>query len=120
MAKDDRPHTASGDDVWVAGQQSQAASQPRDQFSAMLRGSLLPTLVTGVVAVVLAAVVADGRAAWSAALGAGVVVVSSYLPEVLRSSDRILVMRDGRIAWQVDRRNASEELLLEAATGGAA
>ena len=29
--------------------------------------------------------------------GAGVVVVSSYLPEVLRISDRILVMREGRI-----------------------
>ncbi len=50
--------------------------------------------------------------------GTGVIVVSSYLPEILRISDRILVMRDGRIALQIDRANASEEILLEAATGG--
>jgi ribose transport system ATP-binding protein len=52
--------------------------------------------------------------------GMGVIVVSSYLPEVLRISDRILVMRDGRIALEVDRANASEEVLLNAATGGEA
>jgi ABC-type sugar transport system ATPase subunit len=50
----------------------------------------------------------------------GVIVVSSYLPEVLRISDRILVMRDGRIALEVDRADASEEVLLNAATGGEA
>ena len=50
--------------------------------------------------------------------GMGVIVVSSYLPEVLRISDRILVMRDGRIALEVDRADASEEVLLNAATGG--
>jgi ribose transport system ATP-binding protein len=50
--------------------------------------------------------------------GMGVIVVSSYLPEVLRISDRILVMRDGRIALEVDRADASEEVLLDAATGG--
>jgi ABC-type sugar transport system ATPase subunit/ribose/xylose/arabinose/galactoside ABC-type transport system permease subunit len=50
--------------------------------------------------------------------GVGVVVVSSYLPEVLRISDRILVMRDGRIALEVDRADATEEVLLDAATGG--
>jgi ABC-type sugar transport system ATPase subunit len=52
--------------------------------------------------------------------GTGVIVVSSYLPEVLRISDRILVMRDGRIALEVDRAGASEEVLLSAATGGGA
>ena len=50
--------------------------------------------------------------------GMGVIVVSSYLPEVLRISDRILVMRDGRIALEVNRADASEEVLLNAATGG--
>ncbi len=50
--------------------------------------------------------------------GMGVIVVSSYLPEVLRISDRILVMRDGRIALEVDRAHATEEVLLDAATGG--
>jgi len=52
--------------------------------------------------------------------GTAVVVVSSYLPEVLRISDRILVMRDGRMVLEVDRANASEEILLNAATGGSA
>ena len=52
--------------------------------------------------------------------GTAVLVVSSYLPEVLRISDRILVMREGRIALEVDRADATEELLLDAATGGAA
>ena len=52
--------------------------------------------------------------------GAGVVVVSSYLPEVLRISDRILVMREGRIVLETPRTNASEELLLQAATQGSA
>jgi ABC-type sugar transport system ATPase subunit len=52
--------------------------------------------------------------------GTCVIVVSSYLPEVLRISDRILVMRDGKIALEVDRADASEEVLLDAATGGSA
>jgi ABC-type sugar transport system ATPase subunit len=50
--------------------------------------------------------------------GAGIVVVSSYLPEVLRISDRIVVMREGRIVLEVPRTEASEELLLDAATRG--
>ena len=50
--------------------------------------------------------------------GTAVIVVSSYLPEVLRISDRILVMREGRIVLEVDRANASEEVILSAATGG--
>ena len=50
--------------------------------------------------------------------GAGVIVVSSYLPEVLRISDRILVMREGRIVLETPRTDATEELLLHAATRG--
>jgi ribose transport system ATP-binding protein len=52
--------------------------------------------------------------------GAGVVVVSSYLPEVLRISDRILVMREGKIVLETSRTDASEEVLLQAATQGSA
>ena len=52
--------------------------------------------------------------------GTAVIVVSSYLPEVLRISDRILVMRDGRVALSVERAAATEEMLLDAATRGAA
>jgi len=47
-------------------------------------------------------------------------VVSSYLPEVLRISDRILVMREGRVVLETPRGDASEELLLHAATQGSA
>ncbi len=50
--------------------------------------------------------------------GAGVIVVSSYLPEVLRISDRIAVMREGRIVLETPRTDATEELLLDAATRG--
>jgi ribose transport system ATP-binding protein len=52
--------------------------------------------------------------------GIGIVVISSYLPEVLRLSDRILVMREGRVVLELPRQDASEERLMEAATGGAA
>lgn len=53
-----------------------------------------------------------------AGAGAAVVVVSSYLPEVLRISDRILVMREGQIVLELDRAGADEEVVLSAATGG--
>jgi ribose transport system ATP-binding protein len=49
--------------------------------------------------------------------GAGVLLISSELPEVLGMSDRILVMREGRLAGEVDREGASEELLLQLAAG---
>jgi ATP synthase protein I len=53
------------------------ASAPDDtsaQFSAMLRGSALPTLAVGVIAVAIGLLV-DTRSAWSAGLGALLVVV---------------------------------------------
>jgi ribose transport system ATP-binding protein len=48
---------------------------------------------------------------------AAIVMVSSELPEVLGLSDRILVMRDGRIAGRFDRTEATEERLMAAAIG---
>ena len=51
------------------------AEQTRQQFSAMLRTALLPTLATGVGAVLLAAVLGGSKQAWSAALGAALVIV---------------------------------------------
>ncbi|GAA4345851.1 hypothetical protein [Angustibacter luteus] len=51
------------------------AAQTRAQFAAMLRTALVPTLVTGVGAVVLAGILGGSKAAWSAALGAALVVV---------------------------------------------
>jgi ribose transport system ATP-binding protein len=48
--------------------------------------------------------------------GAAVMMVSSDLPEILGASDRILVMREGRIVGEFDR-TASEAELMLAATG---
>lgn len=47
--------------------------------------------------------------------GCAVVMVSSELPEVLGVSDRIVVMREGRISGQLSRGEASEPALLELA-----
>src|SRR5690606_2021543 len=41
--------------------------------------------------------------------GLGVVVISSYLPEVLNLSDRILVARTGRIVEEFDASDATED-----------
>lgn len=41
--------------------------------------------------------------------GAGVIVVSSDLPEVLGITDRVLVMRQGRIAGELMRAEATQE-----------
>ena len=51
--------------------------------------------------------------------GVGVLMISSELPEVLRISDRILVMREGRLMAELARADASEEEILSAATGQA-
>lgn len=63
-----------------------------------------------------------------AAEGMAVLVISSDLPEVLLLSDRILVMRGGRISGELHRREATQEKILAlampagpaAAVGGAA
>jgi ABC-type sugar transport system ATPase subunit len=51
--------------------------------------------------------------------GVCVVMVSSELPEVLGMSDRILVMREGRLAGSFPRAEASEERVMRFATGAA-
>ena len=40
------------------------------------------------------------------------IVVSSELPEVLRVSDRVLVMREGRIAATIERADLTEEAIV--------
>ena len=52
--------------------------------------------------------------------GAGIVMISSELPEILGLSDRILVMREGRICGEFDRARATEENILNCALRGAA
>ena len=51
--------------------------------------------------------------------GAAIVIVSSELPEILGLCDRMVVMRDGRVAGRFGREDATEEVLLAAAVGGA-
>ena len=51
-----------------------------------------------------------------AARGAGCLVASSDLPEVLALADRILVMREGRIQGQLEGVNATEESVMHLAT----
>ena len=51
--------------------------------------------------------------------GVGILMISSELPEVLRISDRILVMREGRLMAEFAHSGASEEEILSAATGQA-
>lgn len=50
--------------------------------------------------------------------GASVIFFSSEIPEIIRMSDRILVMYDGRIITKFDRNNATEKEILKFATGG--
>jgi ribose transport system ATP-binding protein len=52
-----------------------------------------------------------------AAAGTAIVMVSSELPEVLAMSDRILVMREGQQNGLFEAQQASQELLMAAATG---
>jgi ABC-type sugar transport system ATPase subunit len=52
-----------------------------------------------------------------AANGRGIVLISSYLPELINLCDRVLVMRDGRIAGELQRDEFSEERIVALATG---
>ena len=51
------------------------------------------------------------------ASGVAIIMISSELPEVLGMSDRILVMRGGRVACQFPAREATQERILECALG---
>ena len=55
-----------------------------------------------------------------AAQGIAILLISSELPEVLDLSDRIVVMREGRVAGIVSRGDASEQSIMMLATGTAA
>jgi ribose transport system ATP-binding protein len=50
--------------------------------------------------------------------GVAVVMISSELPEVLGMSDRVMVMREGRIVKELSREQASEEVVMHYAVGG--
>jgi rhamnose transport system ATP-binding protein len=52
-----------------------------------------------------------------AAQGLSILMISSELPEILGMSDRILVMREGRLVAQFDRAGATPERVVAAAAG---
>jgi D-xylose transport system ATP-binding protein len=51
--------------------------------------------------------------------GAAILMISSELHEVLNMSDRIYVMRGGRIIKELPREEANQEAILRYAMGGA-
>ncbi|MGB2960521.1 MAG: sugar ABC transporter ATP-binding protein [Bacteroidota bacterium] len=52
-----------------------------------------------------------------ASQGLGIILISSELPEVLNLSTRILVMHEGRVVGKLQRREATQELLLRMMSG---
>ncbi len=53
-----------------------------------------------------------------AAQGYGIILISSDMPEVIGISDRIIVMREGRITAQFEQGNVTQEAILEASMSG--
>jgi ribose transport system ATP-binding protein len=51
-----------------------------------------------------------------AGMGKSIIMISSELPEILRMSDRVAVMCEGRITGILDIENASQEKIMELAT----
>ncbi|QQO10578.1 sugar ABC transporter ATP-binding protein [Breznakiella homolactica] len=49
--------------------------------------------------------------------GVGILMISSELPELLGVCDRIIVMHEGELAGELDRKNATPELFMKYATG---
>jgi ABC-type sugar transport system ATPase subunit len=52
-----------------------------------------------------------------AADGVAILMISSELPEIIHMSDRILVMRQGQIAGELSRSQATQEAVMALATG---
>ena len=55
-----------------------------------------------------------------AASGVGILLISSELPELLRLSSRVVVLRDGQVAGEVSRAEATQDLLMRLMAGVAA
>lgn len=49
--------------------------------------------------------------------GKAIIMISSELPEILGMSDRVLVMHEGRVGGIFDRKDATQETIMRAATG---
>ncbi len=55
-----------------------------------------------------------------ASQGIAILMISSELPEILGMSDRVLVMREGRLTGHFRRAEATQEIIMQAATLGQA
>ena len=53
-----------------------------------------------------------------AAQGVGIVMISSDLPEIIGICDRTIVMSEGKITGEVDRKDFSQEHIMAYAVGG--
>jgi inositol transport system ATP-binding protein len=49
--------------------------------------------------------------------GKAIIMISSELPEILGMSDRVLVMHEGRVGGVFERKDATQESIMQAATG---
>lgn len=50
--------------------------------------------------------------------GVAILMVSSDLPEILGVSDRVIVIHEGKLAGELDQKEATEEKIMKLATGG--
>ncbi len=50
--------------------------------------------------------------------GVAIIMISSELPEILGMSDRIVVMHEGRVTGELTREEATQEKIMNLATGG--
>ena len=50
--------------------------------------------------------------------GLAIIMISSELPEILGMSDRVIVMHEGVVRGEIERKDASEENIMALATGG--
>ncbi len=55
-----------------------------------------------------------------AAGGAGILLISSELPEIVGACHRVIVLREGRVAASLSRAEISEQAIMSYATGAAA
>jgi ABC-type sugar transport system ATPase subunit len=49
--------------------------------------------------------------------GKAIIMISSELPEILGMSDRVLVMHEGKVGGIFERKDATQEAIMQAATG---
>ena len=49
--------------------------------------------------------------------GASIIMISSEMPEIIRMSDRVLVMREGKVMGELNKNEISEENLIKLSMG---